>query len=406
MSYNSDDIKASAYKPSLFTHFVLKNSEDLTDIGIVKYGDALWLQAGHFDVLGAQYGSLVDQKRAITPALVSCKRASMLKAQQYGRWIILNRVEPMKTIGRPVSHADKIMLEQEWFFLASVSPYESSMYKTLNNSDEAMSTKVNLFNPGEECSWKIHLLKMGASFDKAGENKRQLLQQVAMESIEASEISRKCKTPALLSSLQAGLPIHLTDDAIITNQLYRKRVVSEDQYQLHNMYLNLSKNNFQSRANPVKMLSNIYGADSNIVIHKKHIMKRQEQQNQLDSFTTQEQISNYFEQIQHTTEGTTTKNPIDRSHNEYWDQAGMLLVSTSAWSSLNTSMAHYLAKSKEKKVSAALVIQKCVRRYIAKIFNYERAMKKVDENCRMRLWMKVLSVTIYFYMLHSCFNLY
>lgn len=41
------------------------------------------------------------------------------------------------------------MLEQEWFFLASASPYQSSMYKTLNNSDEAMTTKTELFNPGK-----------------------------------------------------------------------------------------------------------------------------------------------------------------------------------------------------------------------------------------------------------------
>jgi hypothetical protein len=46
---------------------------------------------------------------------------------------------------------DKIILEQEWFFLASSSPYESHLYKTLNNSDEAMTTKTELFNPGKDC---------------------------------------------------------------------------------------------------------------------------------------------------------------------------------------------------------------------------------------------------------------
>ena len=70
----------------------------------MRYGAALWLQAGHHDVLGAQYGTLVDQKRTIQPALVSCKRSSMFKAQQYGRWIILNRAKPMETLGQPVLH--------------------------------------------------------------------------------------------------------------------------------------------------------------------------------------------------------------------------------------------------------------------------------------------------------------
>jgi hypothetical protein len=77
----------------------------------MKYGAALWLQAGHHDVLGAQYGSLVDQKRTIQPALVSCKRASMFKAQQYGRWIVLNRARPMETLGQPVLHGEWV---REW----------------------------------------------------------------------------------------------------------------------------------------------------------------------------------------------------------------------------------------------------------------------------------------------------
>ena len=180
MSYNSSQIKASAHKVLNHTRFIVKNSEDLTDAGVMKYGDALWLQAGMLDVLGAQYGTLVDQKRTIQPALVSCTRKNMFKAQQYGRWIVLNRNQPMQTLGKPVLHDDKIMLEQEWFFLASSSPYNSSMYKTLNNSDEAMTTKVDLFQPGDECSWKIHLVAL-PSEDRAGELQRQLLLQQAKE---------------------------------------------------------------------------------------------------------------------------------------------------------------------------------------------------------------------------------
>ena len=53
------------------TRFVVKKSDDLTEIGTVNYGDALWLQSGPTTVLGAQYGSLVDQKREIQPQLIS-----------------------------------------------------------------------------------------------------------------------------------------------------------------------------------------------------------------------------------------------------------------------------------------------------------------------------------------------
>jgi hypothetical protein len=58
---------------------------------------------------------------------------------------------PYHTIPIALNADDKIILEQEWFFLASSSPYESHLYKTLNNSDEAMTTKTELFNPGKDC---------------------------------------------------------------------------------------------------------------------------------------------------------------------------------------------------------------------------------------------------------------
>eukprot|EP01034_Spumella_vulgaris_P032544 gene32544-40156_t len=189
LSYNSNSLKASAHKIMHNTRFVVKNSEDLTDIGIMKYGDALWLQAGHFEVLGAQYGSLVDQKREIQPALISCKRQSMFKAQQYGRWIVLNRGDPMGTMGQPVLHLDQIILEQEWYFLASYSPSESNMYKWPSKTDDlyessssgkhATKTRAitnDLFRPTEECNWKVHLVALPTQ-EKDDERQRQLLLQ-------------------------------------------------------------------------------------------------------------------------------------------------------------------------------------------------------------------------------------
>lgn len=45
MSFNqSFDIKASAYKIFPSSRFVIWNCDDLTDHGIVRFGDAVWLQ--------------------------------------------------------------------------------------------------------------------------------------------------------------------------------------------------------------------------------------------------------------------------------------------------------------------------------------------------------------------------
>lgn len=44
-------IKASGHRILPHTKFLILNSDDLTDNGVVKYGDAIWLQAGQYEVL-------------------------------------------------------------------------------------------------------------------------------------------------------------------------------------------------------------------------------------------------------------------------------------------------------------------------------------------------------------------
>ena len=67
----------------------------------------------------------------------------------------MNRDDPMATIGKQVLNHDRIMLEQEWYFLASSTSSNSIMYKSIDNSDDAMTTKIDLFKPSEDCIWKV-----------------------------------------------------------------------------------------------------------------------------------------------------------------------------------------------------------------------------------------------------------
>ena len=65
---------------------------------------SIW-QAGVHEVLGAQYGGKTlgsDGKRKIEPALINCRNDSFFKAQQYGRWIVLNRENPTEMLGEQV----------------------------------------------------------------------------------------------------------------------------------------------------------------------------------------------------------------------------------------------------------------------------------------------------------------
>jgi len=384
LSYNSAAIKASAHKVLSNTRFTVKNSEDLTDIGVMKYGDALWLQAGNHDVLGAQYGTLVDQKREIQPALVSCKRHSMFKAQQYGRWIVLKRDQPMANLGQPVVHSDKIMLEQEWYFLASQSPYESSMYKTISNSDEAMRTKLDLFQPGEECSWKIHLVSLPTE-DKTGELKRQLLLQQAKENIEDSMNSRYEKGPALTTSLHSKLPMELTDDATVFNSLHRKLDNSENQAYLIQRYRDLQHQNFGRFMNPLHFLSALYGRDSPVVRFKMESIQRhlREEADEVGDtpFFAKDGDSNHVE----------AKDPLERTHDEYWTTAQKVLLDTKTWTELPSAMNTYYYRDRGRKMKAALVLQKWIRRFLNATFDYERAMKKVDVVARTKLQDKLIA---------------
>jgi len=127
------NIKAAAHKRFPTTNFAISNCDDPTDTGILRYGDAVWLQAGVHEVLGADFGSgsniAQSETRNIVPALINARRENLYKAHQYGRWIVLNREEPLDTLGESVNHLSKIILEQEWYFLGSTGPTNAIMQK-------------------------------------------------------------------------------------------------------------------------------------------------------------------------------------------------------------------------------------------------------------------------------------
>ena len=64
----------------------------------------LYTQAGAFEVLGAHYGGEVKMEavRRIQPAIINCRGENFFKAQQYGRWIVLNKKKPTRALGEQV----------------------------------------------------------------------------------------------------------------------------------------------------------------------------------------------------------------------------------------------------------------------------------------------------------------
>ena len=109
LSYlHKDIIRASA--PMIFptSKFSITNADDPSDKGIFCYGKAVLLHTTDMEVLGANFGSghMVNSKtRKIIPTLIQMHEndsKSILKAHQYGRWIVLNRDDPLGTLGVPV----------------------------------------------------------------------------------------------------------------------------------------------------------------------------------------------------------------------------------------------------------------------------------------------------------------
>jgi hypothetical protein len=382
LSYASQEVKASAHKITSHSRFVVKKSDDFTNIGAICYGDALWLQAGTTAVLGASYGSLVDQKRAIQPALISCKRQNMFKANQYGRWIILNRDNPMGTLGSTVSHLDRIILEQEWYFLASCSPYESSMFKSLNNSDEAMTTKMDLFRPSEDCVWKIHLVDLPMD-DRPDERSRQQLLQDAKDQINRSEELRYKKADILLKSFSDTLPSRLQDEIFVGNALPHKQSKKAEQQYFVNLYRKASEKGFVAKGSSVEFLGKIYGRESSITKLRAETMasnkprerSKSPEHNRPATFvtTSSEEVDN---------DAPTSLEVLEE---KYWGQAQKVLVNTKVWSQLPNRMEEFENKDSDRKLHAVQILQRSVKRYINNKFNFSRAMKSVDDKARAKL---------------------
>jgi hypothetical protein len=403
LSFNATNVKASAHKILHNCRYQVKKSDDLTDIGLMKFGDALWLQAGPGFVLGAQYGSLVDQKREIQPALVSCKRTSMFKAQQYGRWIVLNKDDPVGTLGKPVGHLDRVILEQEWYFLASSAPGESSMYKSVKNSDEAMTTKINLFQPGEECTWKIHLVSL-PSDDRDDLKQRQQLLQEAKDQIYESQEFRYKKADVLLNSLADMLPPELKESNLLNTLLKHKSAKHLEQENLYQKYVELEKNNFNKVVSSPKFLANVYGRDSPIVTITEELLEMQRVSQSVSapslnggSFFHDNNDSSFDASLNHHNHSHHTSVDLqpqtallNNMENHYWDVAQRLLIPSQCYGEIHNVMEEYMEKDVEKKFQAAAKLQGFMKKKIAKFFSFPREFKKMDTKTKDKLEAKDL----------------
>ena len=366
--FDKNNLIASAHKILPTSSYTIMNVSSFGDSGIVRYGDSIWFHTGQESVLGAQFlatGNENDRKRVIHPALISSKKTDMLKAQQYGRWIILNREDPVKTIGESVGHRDKILLEQEWYFLSSISPYVSGMYKTKADLDSASRATKELFNPGFECTWILHLHNQPAIANH-GEKTRSMTLARAKEAMDQSKQNRFDSSTPLFAPLKTKIKQSLHPDEVVQDKLHY--LLDNDSLQEHfvSKFSSLSAKNFATSETTTEFLQQVYGSNSNIVrFHEDKVLINQHDLNKVESMNSKRIASRKL-------------TILERKENKYWEDAQSVLIDTVLLREMPRSMAKYIGIITTKKNWAVKKIQNFFKKY-CRAYSYPKIMQNVDE---------------------------
>lgn len=383
LSFNHSEIKASAYKLLPSTRFIVWNCDQLKDFGVVRYGDAVWLQAGQHEILGAHYGggpAVHDTTRVIQPALVNCRKANFVKAQQYGRWIVLNYKNPGGSVGEQVLHEDSILLEQEWCYLASKTPSDSHMEKKMSFEEVAAGGLVDVFKPSTEAVWKIHIVTL-PSDDNIDNRVRQYLLAEAQQQMNTSAKERRVKETFIHIPLRKKISPELTEEYVCSNQLLHKGNNVLSQRSLLKKFDRQMRRDFTdplqygAASRPADALSDL-SSDSDGENHRSSSLRRPRtapaRKRHTNTTTT---ASNGAFGMSSGGRGSAVATMEER----YWTVAEQVLTNTRSLEAMPTVMNRYYKLDIKKKEVAARIIQKFFKEHV-KVVSWRRVFVDVDFN--------------------------
>lgn len=372
-------LKASAHKILPHTKFKILKSSELSFLGNVLYGDPVWLQStsGH-DVLGAFYEMKSKEGASgghIKPALISCRKNHMFKAQQYGRWIVLNKDDPIGTLSQQVGHRDKVILEQEWYYLSSLTPYTSGMFKIKDDIDDALKSGLDLFYPPNECGWKFHLVDLPNSNNEEDVQTSQILFN-AMNQISNSKKRRVIKANELLMPLSKKIPESKSGDSVVRDKLLHKFIPDDNARVLALKFNELSKKKFAHAKGSKEFIKRIYGTTSAVYLCAVFVESMQvyreyggnKQPTFVEIFEEEMGISNHAH-----------KSNLEKADDLYWREAQKVLTDVKAWNELIRAMSIYFGLDSSKKLRSIKVIQRFLRRCLDLKFSWARSMRIKDE---------------------------
>jgi hypothetical protein len=388
-----DHIKSSAHKIMNHSKFLITNADDPTDLGLLRYGDAVWLMASQHEVLGAQYIAAPSHKigqskdllqkeilhkdtaevntnsRKIRPVLVNSRGRNQFKAHQYGRWIVLNKERTIETLGEYVTHLDHIMLEQGWYFLSSSSPWDAHM-KRHGNFEDLQYGQFNVFDLPSDAQWTMQLIALPNNGTQEVMKRQHLVGKAKDQMEENKEFRWKVKQK-LNVGLEESLPVKATSDGLMVHTLSHKLDPDAMQLDLLKKYLKFSAKNFATEDHSVDSLAKVYGSSSLVVYMAK-----------LRQIYTNIELGNsdIVEEVKHEVDmrKAAKRKPGTILEQEYWNIATKVLLSTRAWSQLDSAMHSFVVFDMTQKVTAAAVLLRFFRSLVEKRARWKNVMNSKD----------------------------
>ncbi len=372
LKYSSDnnEISAMAGRVILTTRFLIVRADNQYDFVPVKYGDKIALKCGDYEALGVTFINEPNSyKKQLTPRVINIEKGRIIQSNCC--WIILNKDDPIGTLGKQVLHKEKIMLEQEWLYLASSSPKIVKAYKYMSKN----STTKQYFQPGEESSWVLILIGSPTDSGKEVQIRARTLNR-AVAQLEESLKNRDEMVQKINSTLGDTLKDELRVDHTVLHKLDYK--LNESKSKLHRLklFIEISTRNFLEKKNNPEILAQIYGNGSNIYKHRKFVFNsqagRQKEHQSTYVFASKPLQEDDIDPI------ALLQKKIYNCEQTYWNLARLVLVNSKVWESLDKPMRKYFKMDAVRKDAASRILQIQFRKYLKKCFTFPRAMKRSD----------------------------
>jgi hypothetical protein len=429
LSVKGGHVSTAAFKVTKTSKYNIVKATDPSSKSAVCYGDSVLFMCGDQIVVPGAAGagggegqensqissSLVgaaffgtatagEKDRRLEPQVVGYNLENYNRAVQYGRWIVLHKDNPVEMTGKPVMHMDHVLLEQEWYYLSSFGAGACSLFRLKVEIEDVVAGKVvvDLLAPGEECGWRIGLFGLGSN-STSNENKLAVLNDKAARQMKESGGRRKriYTESGIMMSLEERLDPRLSMNALKEGWIdpvpsKGEKIRALESYALHGwtghrgplhfkqseylnqkhlirLYSDMSVSAF-SRQPSVDFIRNLYGKDSLIYKKKKEVLELRA--NNIGITRPPIRVVEVSDQT-----------ALDEYEDDYWDVSEALRLPVEVWAQLQGHMKKWHRVDDRRKMTACIVIQKAVRRWLRNKYHFGRKFDACDREARAK-WHK------------------